>query len=81
MADQRSLRQRPQASCALERCDSEDRFHDYVLAEYPPRASAVGKLRSMNVLVESFALAGIENEGLALVNHIRESFGRFRPKI
>lgn len=78
MADPRSFRQRRQASSALEQCDSADRFHDYVLAEYPPRTSAVGKLRSMNVLVESFALAGIEKEGVALVNHIREGFGRFR---
>src|SRR5207244_2897398 len=43
-----------------ELCGPEDRFHDYILAEYEPVAPALGKQRSLNVLVESFALAGLE---------------------
>ena len=47
----------------LEVCGPEDRFHDYVLEPYRPLAPAAGKLRSLNVLVESFALAGVEEAG------------------
>jgi hypothetical protein len=68
----------PQASAPLERCGPDDRFHDYVLAEYAPVAPALGKLRSLNFLSESFALARLEREGLALLNAIRTGLGPFR---
>lgn len=66
------------ALAPLETCGSDDRFHDYVLAEYEPVASFLGKLRSLNVLVESFAMAGVEAEGLALLSAVREGLGPFR---
>jgi len=69
------------ARCArapLERATSSDQFHDYVLWRYDPLAPPEGKLRSLNLLVESFALAGLEDEGCALVQKLREELGPFR---
>ncbi len=66
------------ATSTLEVCAATDRFHDYVLGEYPPLAPAEGKLRSVNLLVESFALAGVEAEGLSLIRRLREGYGSFR---
>lgn len=66
------------ASAPLERVGEHDLFHDYVLGEYTPRAPALGKLRGMNVLVESFALAGVEPQGLEVLRLVREGYGPFR---
>lgn len=66
------------ATTPLERCGPDDRFHDYVLAEYAPVAPALGKLRALNLLHESFALAGVEREGLALLTAVRTGLGPFR---
>lgn len=66
------------AAAPLERATSSDQFHDYVLWRYEPRAPAEGKLRSLNLLVESFAIAGVEREGLALVQRLRDGLGPFR---
>jgi hypothetical protein len=66
------------ARSALERATAEDLLHDYVLWPYDPLAPQEGKLRSINLLVESFALAGVEDEGLALVQRVREGLGPFR---
>lgn len=66
------------ANAELERCGADDRFHDYVLLEYQPVASPVAKLRSLNLLVESFALAGVEREGLAVMHAVRDALGPFR---
>ncbi len=66
------------ASAPLEVCTATDRFHDYVLGAYEPLAPPEGKLRSVNLLVESFALAGVEAQGLALIQKLREDFGPFR---
>jgi hypothetical protein len=68
----------PHATTPLERCGPDDRFHDYVLAEYSPIAPALGKLRSLNLLLESFALAACEPEGHALLTAIRTGLGPFR---
>ncbi len=71
--------QRPRlATTPMESCGPDDCFHDYVLLEYEPVASAVDKLRSLNVLVESFALGGVEKEGVALMNAVRRGLGPFR---
>ncbi|MRG94999.1 hypothetical protein [Polyangium spumosum] len=67
-----------QSLAPLETCGPDDRFHDYILAEYEPIAPALGKLRSLNVLVESFAIAGVEREGLALLSAVRAGLGPFR---
>jgi len=61
-----------------ELCTASDRFHDYILSEYETKLPAAGKLRSLNLLVESFALAGVEDEGRALMNTLRKEFGSFR---
>ncbi len=66
------------AASPLEVCAAADRFHDYVLGEYAPLAPAEGQLRSVNLLVESFALAGVEAQGLALIRRLREGYGPFR---
>lgn len=62
----------------FERCGADDQFHDYVLTRYEPRAPALGKLRSVNLLYASFRLAGIEARGRALVEHVRRELGSFR---
>ena len=66
------------AEAPLELCTASDRFHDYVLGAYEPLAPPEGKLRSVNLLVESFALAGVEAQGLAMIRRIREEYGPFR---
>ncbi|AKT42263.1 uncharacterized protein CMC5_064860 [Chondromyces crocatus] len=68
----------PRARTSFERVGPEDQFHDYVLGAYTPVAPAEGKLRSLALLVESFALAGLEEEGLRLVRCVREGLGAFR---
>lgn len=55
-----------------------DLFHDSVLRAYEPVAAPEGKLRSLNLLVESFALAGVEGEGRALLEQVRRDLGPFR---
>jgi hypothetical protein len=62
----------------LERCGASDRFHDYILEAYEPLSPAEGKLRSVNVLYESFALAGLEGPGRAVVDRVRTELGPFR---
>jgi hypothetical protein len=62
----------------LERCTQEDRFHDYVLSEYAPRAPHAGKLRSVSFLHASFEAAGVEGEGREIVELVREGLGSFR---
>jgi hypothetical protein len=66
------------ATSALEPCSPQDRFHDYVLGAYEPLAPPEGKLRSVNLLVESFAVAGLEARGLDVVRRVREGYGPFR---
>ncbi len=66
------------AKSELERCTAQDRFHDYILSEYEPIAPAVGKLRSLNLLVESFALMGVESQGRAVIDALRTGLGPFR---
>src|SRR3954471_21829398 len=66
------------ARSPLERCTRGDLFHDYVLTPYHPQGDAVGRLRSVNLLIESFALAGVEAEGLEVIRLLRERLGPFR---
>lgn len=63
---------------ALERCGATDLFHDYILSPYEPLVPPDGKLRSVNVLYESFACAGVEARGARLVERLRAEFGWFR---
>jgi hypothetical protein len=66
------------ANAPLEECTSTDLFHDYVLGAYDPLAPHEGKLRSVNLLVESFAFAGVEARGLEVIRRVREGYGPFR---
>jgi hypothetical protein len=66
------------AGTPLERVNESDQFHDYVLGRYEPLTPAVGKLRGLNLLVESFALAGVEQEGVALLERVRTEYGPYR---
>lgn len=68
----------PLAAAPLETCSDDDRFHDYILSEYEPKIPVAGKLRSLNLLTESFALAGVEAEGRALMTRLRTELGAFR---
>ena len=62
----------------LEPSEEGDQLHDYVLEPYEPRAPQAGKLRSVNLLQETFALAGVDDEGAALVEAVRGGLGPFR---
>jgi hypothetical protein len=66
------------AAAELERCGPDDLFHDYILEPYEPLAPHEGKLRSLNLLVESFAMAGLEREGLDVISTVRRGVGAFR---
>lgn len=66
------------ARSPLEIAAPSDLFHDYVLGRYEPLTPHAGKLRSLNLLLESFALLGVETEGAELVRRIREGLGPFR---
>lgn len=53
-------------------------LRDYVLAPYPPRRDPAGGLRAVNLLVESFAFAGLEDEGVAVIDRLRALLGAGR---
>ncbi len=50
-------------------------LRDYVLAPYPPRRDPSGGLRAVNLLIESFALAGVEDEGVRVIDRLRALLG------
>jgi len=64
------------ARAPLARCGPGDRFHDYVLGEYAPLVPHEGKLRSVNLLIESFALLGVEAQGTALIERLLATLAR-----
>src|SRR5579883_1073033 len=66
------------ARAPLERCGPGDLFHDYILSPYDPLVDPAGKLRSLNLLIESFALLGVEDEGIAVMERLRRELGAFR---
>ena len=55
-----------------------DRYYDYCLWEYDPLADTSGKLRSINLLRHSFALAGDAEPLERIVGAIREGYGSER---
>lgn len=61
-----------------ERCASGEPLHDYILERYDPRVEPEGKLRSVNLLYESFIAAGVEATGRKLVDAVRTALGPFR---
>jgi hypothetical protein len=66
------------ASGPVERMQPGDVLCDYTLVPYDPVRSPDGKLRSVNLLFESFAHAGVEDLGRALVDGVRAAVGPFR---
>jgi hypothetical protein len=63
------------ATRPLERTDPTDTLHDYTLVPYDPVEDPTGKLRAVNALVESFALAGVEEEGARVIDLLRTGLG------
>jgi hypothetical protein len=59
----------------LEFTAPEDRYFDYCLWEYPPVASPLGKLRSINLLNQSFATHATGPRAAELIAAIRKAFG------
>jgi hypothetical protein len=66
------------ATLGAERCRPDDPFHDYLLLPYLPPRPAAGKLRSVNLLLESFALMGVAEQGRRLVAALLGELGPFR---
>ncbi|MBX3248093.1 MAG: hypothetical protein KF901_13020 [Myxococcales bacterium] len=66
------------ARAPLERCGADEPLHDYILERYAPPAPPEGKLRALNLFVESLADAGVEREGLRVIDTIREGLGPHR---
>jgi hypothetical protein len=50
----------------------------YCLWTYPPPAPAVDKFRSVNLLYQSFSLAGIDERAYDIVEALRQGIGSFR---
>jgi hypothetical protein len=61
-----------------EPADPEAVLRDYVLAPYPPLVDPRGGLAAVNLLHESFALAGVEAEGAAVIARLRAQLGHGR---
>ncbi len=62
----------------LELCTSGDRFFDYCLWEYTPIANTQNKLRSVNLLLESFEQAQLGERANLLIRAIQAAFGDAR---
>jgi hypothetical protein len=65
----------PLAHRAEEPARADEVLRDYVLAPYPPRRDPRGGLRAVNLLIESFALAGVEAEGVRVIERLRALLG------
>lgn len=63
------------AAAPEEPADPDQVLRDYVLAPYPPLAPIAGGLAAANLLVESFALAGVEAAGAAVLARLRAQLG------
>lgn len=59
----------------LEPTEASDRYFDYCLWEYSPVADPQHKLRSINLLHQSFASAGMDARAYALVQAVRAGIG------
>jgi hypothetical protein len=55
----------------------DDPCYDFCLWPYEPVVDAAGGWRSETILLQSFAAAGVTDEGLALIEAIRRAFGPF----
>jgi hypothetical protein len=59
----------------LEYATAQDDFFDFCLWKYKPLAPFAGKLRSANLLLNSFDVAGADNRAIELVDLIRQEIG------
>jgi hypothetical protein len=66
------------AAMELERTDPRDRYADYCLWDYPPIASPVGKLRSVNLLWRAIEAAGGGPNLVAACKALRAALGPFQ---
>lgn len=62
----------------LEYATSDDPPLNYCLWRYVPPAPAEDKLRSVNLLYQSFDLAGVDDRAYAVVEALRQAIGDFR---
>ena len=61
---------------SFEHCDSKDKFKDFCLWEYSPLCNVEGKIRSINLLQQSFDVSGANSEkALRLCHKIRQKLG------
>ena len=63
------------AAAPEEPADPDQVLRDYVLAPYPPLGPIAGGLAAVNLLVESFAIAGVEAAGAAVLARLRAQLG------
>lgn len=56
----------------LEYCGVDDNFFDFFMGKYTPKLKYVGKLRSSNLLMNSFKDMRCNESYFKLVNFIRE---------
>ncbi len=63
------------AAAPEELADPDQVLRDYVLAPYPPLGPSAGGLAAANLLVESFAIAGVEAAGAAVLARLRAQLG------
>lgn len=59
-------------------CRPDDPFYDYLLLPYLPPRPAAGKLKSSDLLMESFALMDVAEEGRRVVEALIGELGPFR---
>jgi len=62
----------------FEYATSDDPALNYCLWQYAPVRAAEDKFRSINLLLQSFELAGVDERAYAIVDAIREAIGPFR---
>ena len=62
----------------FEHTAAQDKFYDYCLWEYKPATPISGKFRSVNLLLDSFEYAGVDERWYAFLSAIRKSIGHFR---
>jgi len=62
----------------FEYCKADDRFANYCLWDYDPVSAVERKFRSVNLLYQSFDLAGLDERCYRFVDDIRRAIGEFR---
>ena len=66
------------AAARYEYATRDDPSRNYCLWDYAPAAPAEDKFRSVNLLYQSFAQAGIDSRAYDMVEALRDSIGSFR---